>query len=57
MASSLHTVSFVTPAGEEVVSRFFSQIRYARKCGLAGLAALNGCERKNLPRLGGLRAY
>jgi hypothetical protein len=29
--SSLYTVSFVTPAGEEIVSRFFSRIANARK--------------------------
>lgn len=28
---SLYTVSFVTPAGEEIVSRFFSTVRAARK--------------------------
>lgn len=29
--SSLYTVSFVTPAGEEISSRFFSTLRAARK--------------------------
>ncbi len=29
--SSLYTVSFVTPAGEEITSRFFSTLRAARK--------------------------
>ncbi len=29
--ASLYTVSFVTPAGETVVSRYFSTVRAARK--------------------------
>jgi len=29
--SSLYTVSFLTPAVEEIVSRFFSTLRAARK--------------------------
>lgn len=29
--ASLYTVSFVSPAGDEIVSRFFSTLRAARK--------------------------